>query len=203
MVMFPVLAFGSNNACSTDILAQLRNRIDLLSLKPLEESRLDDTEYVKKRIDTLSQIEIIFREEQYARCVTKEYISMVDNQNKIAINELKQILTKHLWITIPKFGFKTSENAWIIVQHAMHDPAFQHQALFLMEYCLPNKEVDPLHYANLYDRVTIHYNKLGMKQRYGTQSAYNDEEKKFELLPYNGNFESLKKNRANIGLLMN
>jgi len=201
--MFPALVFGSNNACSKGILDQLRNRIDQLSLEPLDESRLDDLEYVKRRIDTLSQAEIIFREKQYASCVTKEYISMVDSQNKIAVNELKQILKKHLWITIPKFGFKTSENAWIIVQHAMHDPAFQHQALFLMEYCLSNKEVDPLHYANLYDRVTIHYNTLGMNQKYGTQSAYNDEKKKFELLPYSGSLEDLKKNRANIGLLIN
>lgn len=203
MIIFPILTLGNENACPTDTLVQLKKKIHQLSPEPLQKSKLDDKAYVKKRVNILSQIEVMFRDNQYARCITPEYIAMAENQNKIAVNELKQILEKYIWITIPEFGFKTSEDAWIIVQHAVHDPAFQHQVLFLMEYCLSRKEVDPLHYANLYDRTTFHYRKFEMKQRYGTQSTYDEKNKEFELLPYDGNFEDLKKRRCEIGLSVN
>ncbi len=202
MIMVPALLLGNENACPTDTLAQLKEKIHQLSPEPLQESRLNDRAYVKKRINILSQIEIMFRDKKYAKCITPEYIVMAEDQNKIAVNELKQILQEYIWITVPEFGFKTSEDAWIIAQHATHDPGFQHKALFLMEYCLSKKEVDPLHYANLYDRVTSHYREFGMKQKYGTQATYEKKNKEFVLLPYDGSLEDLKKRCGEIGLPM-
>ncbi|TAD72001.1 MAG: hypothetical protein EAY70_13740, partial [Sphingomonadales bacterium] len=56
--------------------------------------------------------------------------------------------------------------AWLLVQHADHDPAFQLEVLRLMEPLLAAKEVSPGNYAYLYDRITL---KLTGKQRFATQ----------------------------------
>lgn len=198
--IFPIFAFGGENACQNDTLDTLKQAIQQITPEPLQANRLDDKEYVKNRVGVLSKIEVLMREDQYTKCITPDFLKIVEDQNKVAVGELKQIMEKYLWITISDFGFKASEDAWIIVQHAMHDSEFQHKVLFLMGYCLSNKEVEPIHYANLYDRITFHYRKFGMKLKYGMQVTYNEEKKEFELSPYEGTLDDLKERRREIGL---
>ena len=70
------------------------------------------------------------------------------------------------WPKYTEVGEKAANAAWLLVQHADHDPAFQLQALRLMEPLLATKEISPRDYAYLYDRITL---KLTGKQRFATQ----------------------------------
>lgn len=79
---------------------------------------------------------------------------------------LKKIVAEQGWPTISKVGARAANDAWLLVQHADADPAFQLQALRLMEPLVPKGEVSKPNYAYLYDRVML---KLNGKQRYATQ----------------------------------
>jgi len=97
--------------------------------------------------------------------------------NTLAIGELARVdfentqwLKAHVvekgWPKYSEVGEKAANAAWLLVQHADHDPAFQLQVLRLMEPLLASKEVSPGDYAYLYDRIML---KLTGKQRYATQ----------------------------------
>jgi hypothetical protein len=79
---------------------------------------------------------------------------------------LKKLVSEKGWPTISSVGQRAAGNAWLLVQHADHDPAFQLQALRLMEPLVANGEVSKRNYAYLYDRIML---KLSGKQRFGTQ----------------------------------
>jgi hypothetical protein len=79
---------------------------------------------------------------------------------------LKAIVEKKGWPSISMVGERASGNAWLLVQHADHDPAFQLKALRLMEPLVAKGEVSKSNYAYLYDRIML---KLKGKQRFGTQ----------------------------------
>ncbi|VXC88536.1 DUF6624 domain-containing protein [Sphingomonas sp. AX6] len=79
---------------------------------------------------------------------------------------LKALVAEQGWPTIGRVGAVPSHSAWLLVQHADHDPAFQLRALRLMEPLAAKSEVRPANYAYLYDRVML---KIVGKQRYATQ----------------------------------
>lgn len=81
-------------------------------------------------------------------------------------DSLKNLVAKGGWPSKSNVGERASFNAWLLVQHADHDPAFQLKALRLMEPLVPKGEVSKRNYAYLYDRVML---KLSGKQRFGTQ----------------------------------
>ena len=91
-----------------------------------------------------------------------------------ALNERDQTNTAWLatkvadqgWPTRSKVGDKASGAAWLLVQHADADPAFQLTALRLMAPLAAKEDVDPRNFAMLTDRVQL---KLSGKQQYGTQ----------------------------------
>lgn len=64
-----------------------------------------------------------------------------------------------------------SGNAWLLVQHADDDPAFQVAMLRLMELLAAHDEVNKRNVAMLTDRVML---KLVGRQRYGTQFTCQD-----------------------------
>jgi hypothetical protein len=79
---------------------------------------------------------------------------------------LKKLVAENGWPTISSVGERASFNAWLLIQHADHNPAFQLQALRLMESLVTRGEVSKRNYAYLYDRVML---KLIGKQKFGTQ----------------------------------
>lgn len=79
---------------------------------------------------------------------------------------LKTLVSEQGWPTISQVGPVPSNSAWLLVQHADQDPAFQLRALRLMEPLAAKGEVRPANYAYLYDRVTL---KITGRQRYATQ----------------------------------
>jgi len=70
------------------------------------------------------------------------------------------------WPTRSTVGADASGSAWLLVQHADLDPAFQLAALRLMTPLAAKGEVDPTNFAMLTDRVQL---RVAGKQKYGTQ----------------------------------
>jgi hypothetical protein len=83
----------------------------------------------------------------------------VDSRNTA---DLKQLLEIHGWFTISRFGGEADTAAWLLVQHADQDRAFQRRVLTMLEPLVKKGETRSEQYAYLYDRVT-------RPQRYGTQ----------------------------------
>ena len=79
---------------------------------------------------------------------------------------LKAHLAEHGWPTISAVGGRASDAAWLLVQHADSDPAFQLKALRLMEPLAAKGDVSKKNFAYLYDRIML---QTSGKQRFGTQ----------------------------------
>lgn len=80
-------------------------------------------------------------------------------------NRMKEIVTEIGWPTISKVGKAVADDAWLLVQHADHDVAFQFECLVLMK-SEPDNEVDKINIAYLEDRVRVNQ---GKGQLFGTQ----------------------------------
>lgn len=78
---------------------------------------------------------------------------------------LKGVVEKQGWPTASRVGKDGAHAAWLLVQHADHDPKFQRLCLDLMTK-LPADEVSPTDLAYLTDRVLL---AEGKNQLYGTQ----------------------------------
>jgi hypothetical protein len=99
----------------------------------------------------------------YLRAHMGNAIQISDRKNTAM---LAAIVEDKGWPSIPMVGERASFNAWLLVQHADHDPAIQLKALRLMEPLAAKGDVSKRNYAYLYDRVML---KLIGKQRFGTQ----------------------------------
>jgi len=82
---------------------------------------------------------------------------------------LKEIVEKIGWPTVSKVGYDASCAAWLLVQHADHDPEYQQYCLNLMRQ-EPVEEAIKQNIAFLEDRVRAN---TGRPTLYGTQFGYN------------------------------
>lgn len=80
--------------------------------------------------------------------------------------ELRELLKIYRWFTVSEFGKEGDGLAWLLVQHADHDVAFQQEVLAVLTELHEKGETRPSSYAYLWDRVAAN---TGRKQRYGTQ----------------------------------
>lgn len=95
------------------------------------------------------------------------YISVaVSREDHKNTEMLKALVAEKGWPGISRVGAPASNAAWLLVQHADLDPAFQLRALRMMEPLTARGEVSRADYAYLYDRTML---KLAAKQRYATQ----------------------------------
>ena len=79
---------------------------------------------------------------------------------------LKQIIAQHGWPGRTVVGPIGGQAAWLLVQHADHDLAFQQRCLPLLEQAVQDQEASTSMWAYLTDRVRV---KEGRPQVYGTQ----------------------------------
>jgi hypothetical protein len=84
---------------------------------------------------------------------------------------LKAVVARRGWPGRSMVGVEASNAAFLIVQHAVHDSAFQARALSLMERGVATGDVRGADVAMLADRVAVH---RGQAQRYGTQARLLD-----------------------------
>ncbi|MDL5030544.1 hypothetical protein QRD43_01385 [Pelomonas sp. APW6] len=80
----------------------------------------------------------------------------------------RQWVKAHGWPLRSEVGAAGAQSAWLLVQHADHDPAWQQEALALMEALLPRGEVNLSDLAYLRDRVAM---ATKGRQSYGTQGG--------------------------------
>jgi hypothetical protein len=78
---------------------------------------------------------------------------------------LERAVSQNGWPTISAIGEEASQAAWLLVQHADHEPDFQAKCLAMMKE-LPKGEVKLSNIAYLEDRVRV---AAGKPQIYGTQ----------------------------------
>jgi hypothetical protein len=79
---------------------------------------------------------------------------------------LKAQVAEAGWFDAGKFGKAADQAAWLIVQHADRDPAYQAWVAHLLEAKLPTHDTDPRNFAFLVDRVAL---RAGRPQTYATQ----------------------------------
>jgi hypothetical protein len=79
---------------------------------------------------------------------------------------MKTVLDKHGWPGKSMVGEDGALSAFLLVQHADADPAFQKKCLEMIILAVENKEASASHMAYLTDRVLV---ADGKPQRYGTQ----------------------------------
>lgn len=87
----------------------------------------------------------------------------VDGENT---ERLRRILAEHGWPGKSLVGEQGAHDAWLIAQHADHDPVFQRQALDLLMEAVARGEARPRELAYLTDRVRVNE---GREQVFGTQ----------------------------------
>lgn len=89
---------------------------------------------------------------------------------KVNAEKMKQIVKQIGWPKVSKVGSEASEDAWLLVQHADHDVAFQKECLELMKK-ESQEEVSEENVAYLHDRICVNE---GRPQFYGTQFTTNE-----------------------------
>jgi hypothetical protein len=79
---------------------------------------------------------------------------------------MKQIVAKHGWPGESSVGAMGCQAAWLLIQHADHDPEFQKHCLGLLERAVEANEAPASCLAYLTDRIRVGE---GQKQLFGTQ----------------------------------
>lgn len=99
----------------------------------------------------------------------RERMMEVDRENTAW---LKQVLGSRGWPGSDLVGHDGAKAAWLLVQHADHDPEFQRAALALMQSTVEAGRAERSDFALLTDRVLL---ADGKPQRYGTQFQTDDD----------------------------
>jgi len=90
-------------------------------------------------------------------------ISHIDKRNT---EKMKSIIKKYGWPTFSLVGKKSSNLAWLLVQHSTHDLKFQEECFFLLKKAVKKNDALPKNLAYLIDRIRTLKNK---PQLFGTQ----------------------------------
>ena len=142
----------------TQTMAMQSEEISTQQLQDKEFVKTLLTKMVKNDQEIRSKIDFANPDESLRQEMLK-----LDQENT---NTLKKILSVYEWIRISQFGEEADNNAWLLVQHADHDPEFQNSVLSKLEQLQKTNETNRRNFAYLYDRVAKN---SGKPQRYGTQ----------------------------------
>ena len=124
----------------------------------------DVDQYMRNYMETPYAKEYSDKERDFFQQEFSNRWTAIDSANT---SDMKELLTRVKWFTISEFGQATDKNAWLIVQHADLDVAFQKKVLAILKDLVPKKETDASNFAYLFDRVAAINEKK--PQRYGTQ----------------------------------
>jgi hypothetical protein len=90
----------------------------------------------------------------------------VEAADRKSTARMKEIVAKHGWPGVKLVGADGANGAWLLVQHADLDVAFQTQCLALLEKAVKAGDASAKDRAYLVDRVAV---AEGRKQTFGTQ----------------------------------
>ncbi|MBI1237180.1 MAG: hypothetical protein GC188_10905 [Alphaproteobacteria bacterium] len=109
---------------------------------------------------------------------------------------LRAVVAEQGWFRISEYGEGADQAAFLIVQHADHDVAFQREMLALLSELVEAGETRPSGFALLTDRVAVN---SGEMQTYGSQGRCTGL-RQWEARPYSGTFEEMDARRESVGL---
>jgi hypothetical protein len=98
----------------------------------------------------------------------------IDRENAAWLKDQLETLD---WFTLSEFGEEADNNAFLIVQHATHDPGFMRDVHARFERLWPEGEIAPDNYALLTDRLAVID---GAPQPYGSQFECVDGEQRLQ-----------------------
>lgn len=90
------------------------------------------------------------------------------NDDKNNLEWIKSQIEQNGWFSISRDGAAADRDAWLLVQHADDDIAYQEKILALLTDLKAHGDTSAKNYAYLYDRVAVN---RGRPQRYGTQGG--------------------------------
>lgn len=135
-----------------------------------------DKDWVKQKLQHMFDVDQFWRnadipfQHKYSKDETeygrKQFVPRFKAIDAANTSDLKELLKIYGWFKISEFGKSSDQNAWLLVQHADEDVAFQKEVLQKLEALYPEAETSPRNYAYLFDRVASHEKR---SQRYGTQ----------------------------------
>lgn len=97
---------------------------------------------------------------------TQEQMDALSAIDRKTTARMKEIIAAKGWPGKQLVGDDGANAAWLLVQHADADVAFQKECLALLEKAVAAGDVEPRNHAYLYDRVAVAEKR---PQRYGTQ----------------------------------
>lgn len=142
-ICFSLPLFGSD--FNTDQITMIKTK--LKDMVAAEESLRTSLRYVK-------------------RDAKERFLAACQDQSAQHVAFLKKIFCDHDWIDINTFGREADMHAWLLVQYADHDLAFQKEVLAKLELLYPAHQTRAAHFAFLHDRIETNE---GRSQLYGTQ----------------------------------
>jgi hypothetical protein len=127
--------------------------------------------YLAAEINEMAKVDQAIRfklidETKDGRKPTMDTIKRMGEIDHKDTERMKWIVQRFGWPTPEMVGKEASGNAWLLVQHADADHAFQKQCLALIEPLARQGVIPGSNYAYLFDRVQVGDGKL---QRFGTQ----------------------------------
>jgi len=84
---------------------------------------------------------------------------------------LNEIIEKHGFPTIEKFGKEASDAAWLVIQHSISKPEFMKKCVVLLKKAVAENQADAKQLAYLTDRIAVFEDR---PQLYGTQFDWNE-----------------------------
>src|SRR5262249_32086483 len=126
--------------------------------------RMDEDQKVRQGL-----VELMAKKAAAGPTAAKELASVVDRVEQVDARNrarMKEIVDHYGWPGKSLVGKDGANAAWLFVQHADPDPAFQKRCFGLLAEAVKKKEATPQHLAYLTDRVRVGEK---AKQVYGTQ----------------------------------
>lgn len=108
---------------------------------------------------------------------------------------LNEIIEKHGFPTIEKFGKEANEAAWLVIQHSISKPEFMKKCAVLLEKAVAENQAEAKQLAYLTDRIAVFEDR---PQLYGTQFDWDENG---EMSPkLFDNIEKVNERRKSVGL---
>lgn len=198
IVIVVTLLHQGNFIVASDRIDQYKERFKAEQIHFLS-TDMHDVESIKTMIATMYELDQEFRTMYIHDRNNHDMQNFTFEMDQLHTQMIKKMVMIHGWIKISTFGAPADNQAWLLVQHADHDQAFQAECLHLLSDLYQKDETNPKNYAYLYDRVALQSELLGMKQKYGTQYRITDDGT-ISLRPHDGTIEEMNLLRSEVGL---
>lgn len=137
-----------------------------------------------------------FPPEEYSHYSQPQWEAFKDSVYRAGAKKANALFKRYGFIGYDLAGKEGSNDFWLLVQHADHDPDFQSKVLEKMKIEVDKQNADSRKYGLLVDRVNLN---TGKQQIYGTQVDFNHQ--KAQAYPKNlADSATVNQRRAAIGL---